>query len=267
MREKSRFRARGCKVFPFFTRHFARSWNRFMRELERKELAQLLRKLFFAPPASLVNSIVYFNSAPINDNYSGTANSFCCLTPLSTGTSNIVSDPMLIDFAAGNFRLQTNSPCINAGSGFPQPGEKDLDGRPRFGNRIDIGAYEFQGAGIGEFSHWLASYGLPTNGSADTADVDSDGHNNWQEWIAGTDPTNSLSILRMLKPTFAPTGLRLSWQSISGKFYLLKKASNLVDVPVFSIVASNIVGQADTTFFVDSSATNSATCFYRVQVQ
>ena len=67
---------------------------------------------------------------------------------------------------------------------------------------MDIGAYEFQGAGMGEFTGWLQQYGLATDGSArHCSTTDCDGLNNWQEWIAGTVPTNALSVLKLLSPT------------------------------------------------------------------
>ena len=60
-------------------------------------------------------------------------------------------------------------------------GSTNLDGRPGIvGAKVDMGAYEFQAPGMGEFIGWLQQFGLPCNGSADYADADGDGHNNWQ---------------------------------------------------------------------------------------
>ena len=45
---------------------------------------------------------------------------------------------------------------------------------------------------------WEAAYGLATNNLADAAlDSDGDGMSNGQEYAAGTDPTNSLSYLKI----------------------------------------------------------------------
>src|SRR6185436_18709031 len=45
---------------------------------------------------------------------------------------------------------------------------------------------------------WEAAYGFATNNLADAAlDPDGDGMSNWQEYVAGTDPTNALSYLKI----------------------------------------------------------------------
>jgi hypothetical protein len=66
--------------------------------------------------------------------------------------------------------------------------------------------------------------------------------NKWQDWIAGTTPTNSLSVLKMFSPSNNVPGLKVSWQSVSGKTYFLQRSTNLLAQPGFSSIKSNLVG-------------------------
>jgi len=183
------------------------------------------------------------------------------------GIGNIANAPLFMDAASGNFRLQSNSPCINAGRNADARDGSDLDGNPRIvGGTVDIGAYEFQSPQSALSYAWLQQYGLPTDGSADLTDPDGDGHNNWQEWRAWTDPTNSSSALRLLTPLVSTNGLLVRWQSVSGQNYFLERRTNLGALSGFAPFASNIVGQADTTVFADTNALETGPFFYRVRV-
>jgi hypothetical protein len=218
---------------------------------------------------NIYNCIVYYNLAPNGSNYSsGSFFSYCCSVPKPVGTSNFTNAPLFINMAGGNFRLQTNSPCINSGYQGYNSGDTDADGRPRIiGGTVDMGAYEFQAPGTGEFIGWLQQYGLPKSGSADFIDSDGDGMNNWQERIAGTNPTNAASVLQMLTPSNSVSGLTVTWQSVSGVTYYLQSATNLLAQPVFSTIQSNIIGNAGTSSYTDTTATNGGPLFYRVGVQ
>ena len=114
---------------------------------------------------------------------------------------------------------------------------------------------------------WAQQYGLPTDGSADFADTDGDGLNNYSEWIAGTVPTNSASVLALNSPVTNSPGLKISWQSVSGKTYFLQRSTNLRAQPAFSSIKSNLVGAVTTTTYLDTTATNGGPYFYRVGVQ
>src|SRR6185369_2045792 len=73
----------------------------------------------FPKPCTLNNCIVYFNFAGAGESNYDTAShlSYCCITPLPvSGIGNITNTPLFVNLANGNLRLQSNSPCINAGN-------------------------------------------------------------------------------------------------------------------------------------------------------
>jgi hypothetical protein len=114
---------------------------------------------------------------------------------------------------------------------------------------------------------WLQGYGLATDGTADYAESDGDGLNTWQEWRAGTDPTNALSVLKMLSPSNAVSGLTVTWQSVSGITYFLERSLDFAAQPPFQILKTNIAGQPGTTSYTDTNAVGSGPFLYRVGVQ
>ena len=222
---------------------------------------------------TLNNSIVFSNTATIGanyfqDQYGGVLN-YCCTTPLPTnGIGNITNAPLFVDAAAGNLRLQSNSPCINAGFNAYASGDTDLDGLPRIaGGTVDMGAYEFQSPASVISYAWLQQYGLPTDGSVDFTDPDGDGLNNWQEWCCRTDPTNAFSVLRLLAPSPAGSNVNVSWQSMAGVNYFLERSTNLSGAPPFALLATNLIGQAGATTFTDTNLAGNAPRFYRVEVK
>jgi hypothetical protein len=225
-----------------------------------------------AGECNVYNSIVYYNSAPNDPDQvscytenSCTTGGFCCG---SGSLRNITNPPLFVNLAGGNLRLQPNSPCINGGKNDYTSSLTDLDGNPRIkGGTVDMGAYEFQ-TPVSAISYaWLQNYGLPINGSTDNADPDRDGMNNWREWRADTVPTNASSALRMLSPTGDASGVAVSWQSVNTRAYWLGRSTNLAVQATFSIIGTNLPGQAGTTSFMDSTAVGAGPFFYRVGVQ
>lgn len=132
---------------------------------------------------------------------------------------------------------------------------------------MDVGASEFQGVSVEPFIIWLGQYGLPEDGSVDYVDSDCTGMNNWQKWIAGLNPTNPASVLRLLAPTNTVSGMTVTWQSVNNRTYYLQRSTNFAMSPAFFSIQSNLTGQAGTTSFTDTTATNGTTFFYRVGVQ
>jgi predicted outer membrane repeat protein len=100
---------------------------------------------------------------------------YCLIQGGFPGEGNFDADPRFVDPDGGDYRLAVDSPAIDAGDPeFQQePGERDLDGRPRvLCDRVDIGAYEF-GSGdydcdrridLDDYENWTACFTGPDAG-------------------------------------------------------------------------------------------------------
>ena len=98
---------------------------------------------------SLVNGILWGNANDQirNDENANATVSYSIVQGGYSGTGNLNQDPLFVDAAGGNLRLQQCSPAINAGSNaaLPQGTTTDLDEKPRIvHNTVDMGALEFQ---------------------------------------------------------------------------------------------------------------------------
>lgn len=129
-----------------------------------------------------------------------------------------------------------------------------------------ISAYEFQSSTSVNSRAGPQQYGLPTDSSADYLDSDGDRANNWQEWVAGTVPTDASSALRLLNPSNNLSGVTVSWQSVANRTYFVERATNLGAAPPFSVLTNNVAGQAGTTSYTDTDTIGPGPFFYRVGV-
>jgi hypothetical protein len=223
-----------------------------------------------AANSTLNNCISYYN---IYSDYDGNCTlNYCCTEGNPGGIGNLTAAPVFVNEpyypnqGGGDYRLQSNSPCINAGNNAGVTVTTDLDRNPRIvGGTVDMGAYEYQTPTSVISYVWLQQYGLPTDGSVDYTNLDGTAFNVYQDWIAGLNPTNSASVLAMLTPTATnnANGITVTWQSVSGISYNLLRSTNL---PAFTTLQPNIAGQTNTTSYTDTSATNNFSYFYRVSV-
>ena len=82
-----------------------------------------------------------------------------------------------------------------------------------------------------------------------------------------TDPTNALSVLRLLSASRAGTNVTVTWQSVAGVSYFLERSTNVAGPPpIFAPLATSILGQSGLTSYTDTNAAPLAPLFYRVGV-
>lgn len=115
---------------------------------------------------------------------------------------------------------------------------------------------------------WLDDFyeGLSTEEEYENAarsDTDGDGHLAWQEFIAGTVPTNAVSVLAVSSAVPTADGCVVTWSSIAGKSYSL--STNLTLNSSWGVEESGITGLVDETSY--TSSVDSAEAFFKVEVQ
>jgi hypothetical protein len=100
--------------------------------------------------------------------------------------------------------------------------------------------------------------------AAPNADPDHDSMNNAAENIAGTDPTNALSLLTIKSITRATNGATIVWQSVTNRHYQVLSRTNVLSGTWLNV--GGIFTPTNTTSQLLDATTTNSTRFYRVQV-
>jgi lysophospholipase L1-like esterase len=109
---------------------------------------------------------------------------------------------------------------------------------------------------------WLADHGLTVDDAGAFSDTDEDGFQAWEEWVAGTLPTNRTSKFKIITQNMQSTENMISWNPVvTGRLYSVYWSSNLLSE--FEILASNLISGvfSDEPHGVDRQG------FYRVEVR
>jgi len=131
---------------------------------------------------------------------------------------------------------------------------------------------------VDPFTAWQLLYFGCTNAAicpqiAGDADPDGDGISNTNEFLAGTDPTNSLSALRIIGAVRQGTDVIITWTTAGGRTNVVQAtagdgageyATNFTDLSSPIIVSGT--GDVTTSYVDVSGATNVPARFYRVRL-
>lgn len=94
-----------------------------------------------------------------------------------------------------------------------------------------------------------------------TGDPDGDAFDNYSEFVAGTNPRNSVSLLKIVEA--ATGGQTITWSSVSGKVYQVVSATNVPSA--FTPISGNLTATNTTTAYTDTNLPGPRR-FYRVQI-
>ena len=120
---------------------------------------------------------------------------------------------------------------------------------------------------------WMMQYFGHVDGQAGDRsrpqdDTDGDGMINLAEYLAGTNPKDAHSYLRISSVSVGGTnGVQIAWGSATNKLYSVQRASALGGGARFTDVAQHILSTPPENAYLDTTATNSAAFFYRVRLE
>jgi len=198
-----------------------------------------------------------------------------------TGTGNISSNPQFTNAETGDYTLLSNSPARDAGNATDLPkdtldvdGDSDVDealptdlsGNARiFNASVDMGAYEFFYTDSDNDlmpDYWEEIYGFDISVDDSAEDQDGDSFTNLQEYLLGTNPTNSTDAFRADEVVALGNGtFQLTWTSVSGKEYSIQTSTNLTE---WADVVGSFIATSDTTTTSVNIDPDSTKAFFRV---
>jgi hypothetical protein len=123
--------------------------------------------------------------------------------------------------------------------------------------------------GDGITNGWKEQYGLnPFDPNLANEDPDGDGMNNLQEYLTGTDPTNSASFFHIISITPQGSSMLVTWECGGGRTNVLQANTDLVN-GTYTNVSGNIIlsgpGVTVTNYLDTGAVTNGSFLYYRIQ--
>jgi hypothetical protein len=182
---------------------------------------------YFNLSGTNLNTIVYFNTTNgVAHNYTTNAGGVflsSCTTPAASGTGNISGNPLFVNLAAGDYRLQTGSPCINTGTNQSwMSTATDLAGLPRvLDTYADMGAYEYVGASIVDITTANANVANATTnytiaGTNNSWVVGALVWTNPAAAVGGTWPASASWSIPGIALAFGPNAITVSGTNVAG---------------------------------------------------
>jgi hypothetical protein len=112
----------------------------------------------------------------------------------------------------------------------------------------------------------MANFGsLNAAGGNPGDDPDHDGMSNYAEFIAGTNPNDPNSCLRITNISLQGNGVLLNWQGGTNVFHYVQRAQSLNSASIWQDIFTNPPTASPAGTLLDSSVSNTAN-YYRIRV-
>jgi subtilisin family serine protease len=170
-----------------------------------------------------------------------------------------------VAFAAMNFPAETVAQRIQRLLSNVTPAA-GLAGKVATGGRLNLArSVDTDGNGLPDW--WEQQFFGHLTGTNPNADPDHDGASNLAEFLAGTDPTNFSSALRLTALRAADTnGIVLEWPSVMGRYYRLLRATNLLN-GFDSLVLTNLAATPPLNTATDAAPPSAGPRYYRLELE
>lgn len=143
-----------------------------------------------------------------------------------------------------------------------------LAGKVHSGGRLNLlKATDTDSDGLPDW--WELTYTNNLTAMNGTTDTDKDGFSDLYEFLAGTDPTDSNSFLRLnsvLKTAYTGgVGMVIQWPSVTGRTYSVSRITNIFTTASYSLT-SGVAATPPVNVYTDQSSTSTVS-FYDINLQ
>ena len=190
------------------------------------------------------------------------ANVYQLLDGTSMATPHVAG---AVAFAAMNFPTESVAQRIQRILANVTP-VAGLDGKVATGGGLNL-AHSVDTDGNGLPDWWEQQFFGHLTGTDPNADPDHDGASNLAEFLAGTNPTNFNSALRLTAlPAAGTNGVVLEWPGVAGRYYRLLRATNLLN-GFDSLVRTNLAATPPLNTVTDAVPASAGPRLYRLELE